>query len=347
MAEESEQKELPATQKKLREARRKGQVPQSKDLAAGFSIFVVLMYLLYAWPTMSDRILELVDTIGSRRDDAFADASHFAIHQAMRTLLALLGPVAALTVGTIILFSIIAARGPVFSFEPIKPQFEKISPAKGFKRLMSMRNVVEFVKNLIKVVFLTALLAAVLLTWLQSLFEVPGCGASCVRGTVVGILTPLTVAVGLSFVLIGLFDVPVQSWLFRRDMRMTRTEFKRERKDLEGDPQFRQELRRLRRDAVTRSGRRGVQEASFVVYDGNRMVGLRYVSGETSVPIVVAKEEGLKVAALLAEARRQGRPVVQDGELVGRMFERARVGADVETDVFPFVARYLVSLKLV
>ncbi|MCT7376851.1 EscU/YscU/HrcU family type III secretion system export apparatus switch protein [Chelativorans salis] len=347
MAEESEQKELPATQKKFREARRKGQVPQSKDLAAGFSIFVVLMYLLYAWPTMSDRLLELVNTIGSRQDDVFADASHFAIHQAIRTLLALLGPVVALTVATVILFSIIATRGPVFSSDPIKPRFEKISPAKGFKRVMSMRNVVEFVKSLIKVVFLSALLAAVLLVWLQSLFEVPGCGAGCVRGTVIGILTPLTVAVGLAFVLIGLFDMPVQSWLFRRDMRMTRTEFKRERKDLEGDPQFRQELRRLRREAVTRSTKRGLHEASLVLYGGSRLVALRYVSDDTPVPIIVAKEEGGEVATLLAQARRQNCPVVEDGELVSRMFAKARVGYDIETDVFPFVAQHLVRLKLV
>ncbi|WP_274425117.1 EscU/YscU/HrcU family type III secretion system export apparatus switch protein [Chelativorans sp. YIM 93263] len=347
MTQESEEKQLPPTEKKLREARRKGQVPQSRDLPSGLSIFAALTYLFFAWPVMSDRLVELMDTIASRQNDDFAEASAFAVHQTLMTVLAIITPLVAITAATVIIFGIFATGGPVFSFEPLKPQFEKVSPVQGFKRLFSLRNLVEFGKNLLKVVFLTGLLTLILLNWLQPLFEAPGCGTSCLAGTVVGILTPLGIAAALAFVVIGFLDIPIQSWLFRRDMRMTRTEYKRERKDIEGDPQIRQELRRQRRDAVTRPVKRGLENASLVVYHGDRSVALRYVAGETPIPVIVAKDEGPAVALSLSRARSRGCPVVEDAALIEALFPNARVGNDLREDLFPLIARYLVRFGLV
>lgn len=347
MAQESEEKQLPATEKKLRDARRKGQVPQSRDLAAGFSIFAILLYLLFAWPGISDRFVALVETVTSRQNDAFADASTFALHEAYSTVFAIMVPVVGIAAAAVIIFGIFATGGPVFSFDPVKPRFEKINPAQGFKRIMSLRNVVEFAKSMIKVVLLTALLAAILLAWLQALFEAPGCGASCLRGTMIGVLSPLLIAVALAFVLIGIFDVPIQRALFRRDMRMTRTEFKRERRDLEGDPLIRQELRRQRREAVTRPVKRGIEHASLVLHDGDRLTALRYVAGETPVPVIVAMGQGDEAATLLSQARRQGCPVAQDAAFIDAVFVKGRVGRDLETDLFPLVAHHLVRLNLV
>ncbi|WP_295810932.1 EscU/YscU/HrcU family type III secretion system export apparatus switch protein [uncultured Nitratireductor sp.] len=347
MTQESEEKQLPPTEKKLREARRKGQVPQSRDLSSGLSIFAALTYIFFAWPTMSDRLVELMDSIASRHYDDFTEASAFAVHQALMTVFQIITPLAAITAITVIVFGIFATGGPVFSFEPLKPRFEKISPAQGFKRLFSLRNLVEFGKNLLKVVFLSGLLTIILLNWLQPLFEVPGCGSSCLAGTAMSILIPLGTAAALAFVVIGFFDIPVQNWLFRRDMRMTRTEYKRERKDIEGDPQIRQELRRQRRDAVTRPVKRGLENASLVVYHGDRSVALRYVAGETPVPVIVAKDEGSVAAALLSQARSRGYSVVEDAALIDALYPNARVGDDLREDYFPLIARHLVRFGLV
>ena len=347
MAQESEEKQLPATEKKLRDARRKGQVPQSRDLAAGFSIFAVLLYLVFVWPAISDRFFLLVEAVTSRQDDAFADASRFAIHQAYSTIFAVLVPLVCIAAVAVIIFGVFATGGPVFSFDPVKPRFEKVNPAQGFKRIMSLRNVVEFAKSLIKLVLLAALLTAILLAWLQTLFEAPGCGESCLRGTITGVISPLLIAVALAFVLIGLLDVPIQRALFRRDMRMTRTEFRRERRDLEGDPQIRQELRRQRREAVARPIKRGIEHASLVLHDGDRLAALRYVAGETPVPVIVVMGQGGEAATLLSQARRLGCPVAQDAAFIDAVFIKGRVGNDLESNLFPLVARHLVRLNLV
>src|SRR5690606_35041181 len=113
------------------------------------------------------------------------------------------------------------------------------------------------------------------------------------------------------------------------------------------DPLIRQELRRQRREAVTRSVKRGIEHASLVVHDGERSAGLRYVAGETPVPVIVAMEEGPAAVRLLSQARGHSCPVIQDAALTGAIFEGGRVGEDLDTDLFPLIARHLVRLNLV
>ncbi|TIV58238.1 MAG: EscU/YscU/HrcU family type III secretion system export apparatus switch protein, partial [Mesorhizobium sp.] len=97
--------------------------------------------------------------------------------------------------------------------EPLKPQLDHINPAKGLEKILSLRNVIEFAKGVIKLVLLACLFAFVLITWLQPLFDAPGCGPSCLGPMIKAVLTPLGIAAGLAFVAIGVIDVPVQRWL--------------------------------------------------------------------------------------------------------------------------------------
>ncbi|MCR4264828.1 EscU/YscU/HrcU family type III secretion system export apparatus switch protein [Nitratireductor sp. ZSWI3] len=347
MPQETEEKKLPASDKKLRDARKKGQVSQSRDLVSGFALLAALAYLFVFWPTIVERLLELVQTVAQSGATPFTAVSETAIRQAALTVLLSTAPLVAVIVAVTILFGIIAIRGPVFSFEPIKPQFDHINPGKGFKRLASMRNMVEFAKSLIKTVGLAALFVVVLLAWFQPLFDAPGCGESCIMPMVVSALTPLGMAAALAFVVIGVIDVPIQRWLYRQDLRMTKTELKREQKDLEGDPLLRQERRRQRRDAASRPTKLGMRNAVLAFRDGDRLVGLRYVRGETPVPVIVAKGQGRFAAALVSEARQIGCPVIDDRDLVQQMYERARVGEYLDSNLFQPVISHLVRLGIV
>lgn len=341
MAEEAEEKQLPASDKKLRDARRKGQVSQSRDLIAGFTLLAALAYLFFIWPTVSEHLSELVQTV-TASNGLFGEISMRAIRHTIALMFLVTAPLAGIVTVFTLVFGVIATSGPVFSFEPVKPQFDHINPAKGLKKIVSLRNVIEFAKGLAKVVFLSCLFVAILLAWLQPLFDTPGCGETCVEPMIKSVLTPLGIAAALGFIVIGLIDVPLQRWLFRRDMRMTRTEFKREHKDLEGDPLIRQELQRQRREAVARPLRLGLKNAVLVFVAGDRMVALRYVSNETPVPVVVAKGQGRIADGMIGEARRLAIPVVEDAALVEPLFERTGVGAYIGEDLFSPVVRHLV-----
>jgi type III secretion protein U len=347
MSQESEEKKLPASEKKLREARRKGQVSNSRDLVSGFSIFAALAFLYIAWPGISGRIRQFADLATAAQSRPFAQAGPDLIHQALVTLILIVAPLAAVVIAAILVFGVVATRGPVFSVEPLKPQFEHVNPAKGLKRIASLRNVVEFCKSLAKMVLLAAVFVAIMMAWLEPLFEVPGCGGGCVAPTLVAILTPLGIAAALAFIVVGLFDVPIQRWLYLRDLRMTRTEYKREHKDIEGDPLIRQALQRQRREAASRPAKLGIVNAVLVLAAGDRLVGLRYVRGETPVPVAVAKAQGGAAEALLLQARERGLPIVHDAPLTETLFAQTAVGGYVDADLFPAIVGHLVRQGLV
>ncbi|EKF17677.1 EscU/YscU/HrcU family type III secretion system export apparatus switch protein [Nitratireductor pacificus] len=350
MNEQAEEKQLPASDRKLREGRRKGQVSHSRDLISGFTLVAALVYLFYAWPGFLERLYQLIDTVTSWPGDTFeAMAARSARHVVLVVATAVV-PVTILVVVLTIVFSVLATRGPVFSVEPVKPKFEHINPAKGFMRIFSLRNVVEFAKGLTKIVLLTGIFLAIFLTWLQSLFEAPACGETCLEQIIKAVLIPLGAAAALTFVVTGVIDLFLQLWLFLRDMRMTKTEYKRERKDLEGDPHIRQERNRQRQQNAngTEEGvKTGIQNANLVFFAEDRLVGLLYVKDQTSVPVVVAKGQGAAARAQLAEAKRRGLAITDDREALEMLYPGSTVGEFIGQSAFPSVIRNLIRFGLV
>lgn len=347
MLDDSEEKSLPATDKKLRDARKKGQVPQSRDLVSGAILCAALAYLFFAWPTIWEHLDQIVRIITVSQGWTFEETLHRAARHAVISIFLILAPLVVITLGLTLLFGLLATSGLVFSFEPIKPKFDNINPAKGLKKLFSLRNVIEFAKGLIKTMILTGLFLLILQASLQPLFEVAACGETCMGPMLVAILEPVVAAAALAFLVIGVADVPIQRWLFKRDMRMSKTEFKRENKDIEGDPLIRQELRRQRRDLVVNPTKLGITQAVLVVRGSDHLVALRYVRSETPLPIVVAMGHGQLAAKLAEEACTHDIPVAEDGRLALALFECSRPGSYVGEDFFTPIVRYLVMVGAV
>ena len=144
MNDETEQKSLPASEKKLRDARRKGRVSHSRDLVTGFTLTIMFIYLLIVWPALGDRLNELVTVVSQSVDRPFGEAGSRAVRLAVDILLLMsLPPVAIVVVGDLVA-GMASTFGPVFSFDLVKPRFDHINPAQGLKRIFSVRNAVEF-----------------------------------------------------------------------------------------------------------------------------------------------------------------------------------------------------------
>lgn len=347
MKEQSEEKSLPASEKKLRDARRKGQVSSSRDLVSGFGLLAVVIYLLFTWTGTRDQIIQLVDVIAGSYDLPFADRWRLVFSTAANVILYTAIPVSTVLVTTSIVVGMVATFGPVFSFEMVTPNFDHVNPAAGLKRIFSTRNVVEFFKGLVKVVAVGAALWLVLRSFLQPLLETPSCGKMCVVPLLMEALKPIIVVSLLAFIIIGLFDIALQRWLFLRDMRMTKTEMKRERKDMEGDPYIRAERRRMRRMMATQSARIGIQHAVVVIAHGDSLGAVRYHRQHTPIPTVVAKGIGERAHTMRAEAIQLGIPVVDDPALAVAIAKQHRPGDVLKRDLFAPVAGILVRHGLV
>jgi type III secretion protein U len=346
MAEQTEERTLPASLKKLRDARRKGKASQSKDLVAGLGLLAAVAYLFYRWPTIVDDITGLIDAVAASLDQPFSEIWQNTAAHAVHVLFVAVVPLAVIVFVVGMLSGMIGTLGPVFSFENVALKFEHINPVEGAKRLFSLRNLVEFAKSVVKVVILAVAFWSVLRGFVQSLLETPACGHSCLAPAVVSTLQPLAATAAIAFVTIGIIDVLLQYRLYLRDMRMTRTELKREFKDLEGDPLIRGARRQLRREVTTTRVRVGVRHAVVVITHGDRAVGLRYNLDDTRVPTITAKGRGPISIAMLAEAKSLGIPIVDDAALTEGLINKHAIGDRIREDFFNPVAAILVGLKL-
>lgn len=343
---QSEEKSLPASQKKLRDSRRKGRVSSSRDLISGFSLLAIFVYLFMTWETIRDRLIQLLDLVSRIYSEPFNIAWRTVIGLSFEVILLTIVPAVSVLILVIIVTGMVATLGPVFSFENVKPKFENVNPATGLKRIFSMRNVVEFAKILFKVALLGSVLFLVLRYWLQAMFYAPNCGEACVVPLLLAAAKPILGVAALAFIVIGVTDVTIQRWLFLRDMRMTKTEYKRERKDLEGDPLI-AGARRRERQRQNFAPRLGLKAASFIVVGEDHIAGLRYNRKDVPVPLIVIRSKGKGASAIREAAEDLKIPISEDADLATSLVAKHRPGDFLKPELFPDIARILVQKGLV
>ncbi|MGY3622275.1 EscU/YscU/HrcU family type III secretion system export apparatus switch protein [Bradyrhizobium sp. USDA 10063] len=339
MSKTSEEKKLPASPKKLQDARKKGQSPRSADLVSAASVCAGFGYLWLRAGLIKDEWHEAVRLIDKLQAQPFDSALQHVLSSLIELSMATLGPFLGTIVLAAILAGILANGGLMVSFEPLKPKLEKLDPIKGLKRIASLRSLIELLKTLFKVLALGAsLLLSVVASW-KALVYLPACGMGCI-GVV---FTELKLLIGMAaaaFLIGGLTDLLIQRWLFLQDMRMTQTEAKRESKEQQGNPQVKREHRRLRQEAANESPV-GVHRATLILVGRAILVGVRYVRGETSVPVVVCRGEGETASRLLDEARALHLSVVDDHVLAHQLLRNAALGNGIPNKHFDGVARAL------
>jgi type III secretion protein U len=289
---------------------------------------------------MRDRLIQLIDVVSAATEQPSTEAWQRAVYSTIDVLVTATVPLLVVVCAVAVVMGMAATQGPIFSFESVKLQFDHVSPMKGAKRILSTKNMIEFGKSLAKVVVLTAAFWSVLRGFIGPLFQTPSCGEACLGQMVVSTLQPLAVTAVIAFVIIGVLDMPLQRHLFLKEMRMSRTELKRERKDIDGNPLIKSERRRIQSMLAKRKVRKGVRHAGVVIAHEDRVVGLRYHRDEAPVPLIVSKGRGQAGDEMLAEARRLGRPVVQDASLVDQLIGLA-IGDRIPQDTYTPVARLI------
>src|ERR1700733_13427884 len=286
---QSEEKTLPPTRKKLRDAREKGQVARSRDLTSGASLAGAIGFLMLGSGGIMAASVAMVETAGNVAAGDFPAGLRAVSAAMMHAVLRSVVPLLVLCPVLVIVAAMVTLQGIPFSIDPLVPRLEKINPVEGFKRLFKLRSLVELVKSLVKLVLIAVLALAILAGGLNALVHLPSCGVGCVPGVLHGLGMPLLAGILAVFMVAGIIDVALQRWLFLREQKMSPSEAKRERKDMEGDPLLRRERRRIMREAVRLAAGLGLGRANVVVHDGGGgvTIGLRYKINEMPAPVVV------------------------------------------------------------
>lgn len=343
MSDSSGEKTEQPTPKRLLDARKKGEVPKSAELAGALSflasICTVLALLEYSARQLAGLQLA-VDRAFEQLNKATLEAM---VLEALRLLatLSLLPVVVAAFVYTAVLA---LQTGGVFSFDPIKPKFDNLSPAKGFKKMFSLKSVVNLALMLLKVLVVGA---ALWLVWRQILPDAIRVIHAGLGGALVVARTGLLHVVlwcGGAFLALAVIDYAYQRWQFTKDKRMTLHEVRREHKETEGDPLLKSERKRLAADnSNPLENLRYMHLASLIIKDmDERLVVFIYRPQQFKLPLFLMRSAGggSSVEVLAAAGKYRVKTVI-DAELVARLFPLGSPGTPLARELAAPVFRHM------
>jgi flagellar biosynthetic protein FlhB len=343
MESSSQDRRLPASERKLRKAREDGQVTRSTDLSHLAVLGSGALALLGLAPSLVERLkLQLSHQL------AF-DATTMRQPGDMLTRLgdmALVGlggcvAFAAIIMCTVMLSSV-AVGGWVLSAKPVVPDLTRLSPLAGFGRLFSKEKLTETLKLL----FITAVLSLVAAWFFRK--GLPTMSALLLQPSAASIREMndwLVLGLGLMLAVIlvvALIDVPLQTFLHKSRLKMSHQEAKQEHKETEGNPLIKGKMRQRQRELAQRNSVSAVPKADFVLMNPTHYaVALKYDEDSMAAPRVISKGADLLAMKIREIAKHHGIPVLQSPALARALYAHAELDRDIPTSLYTAVAQVL------
>ncbi|RUM87104.1 MAG: flagellar biosynthesis protein FlhB [Thermodesulfatator sp.] len=232
--------------------------------------------------------------------------------------------------------------GGVVAWEALSPKLERIHPVEGFKRLFSLPALVELAKSLGKIVIISTVAWVVIRKHEQEMLALLGEDLVTVAQGLYHLSQDLVLKLLMALAALAVLDFFFQRWDLERKLRMTREELKEELKQTEGDPLVRARIRQLQREMARRRMMAEVPKADVVITNPQEIaVALRYEIQEMPAPQVVAKGRGLLAQKIKEMAREHGVPVVEDPPLARLLYAQVEVGDFIPEDLYRAVAEIL------
>lgn len=331
------------TEKRLRDAREKGQIPRSRELTAAAVMLTAGIALRVTGGSMGEQLSGLLRGGLQLSRAQSMDASQMLpllSGQALAGLLAM-APLLVLTMVAAVGAPLMLG-GWSFVTSSMAPDFSRINPGAGIGRMFSARSAAELGKTLAK--FAVVATAGVLVMQGQS-GQILGLGAEPVGaaiGHAISIAGNALIALTAALILIAAIDVPFQLWQYNSELKMTKEEVKREAKEAEGSPEVRQKIRRLQRELAERRMMSDVPKADVIIVNPTHYaVALRYDESRMRAPVVVAKGVD-EVAARIREVGGAAQVPIFEAPPLARALHRAvRIGDEIPANLYLAVAQVL------
>ncbi len=349
--------ELP-TAKRLRDARKKGDVPKSKDVTAGLLTLVwfILIALLASYVAREIAIFFTQTIDGATAmpfDQALSTLGWGAAFLLVKLMLLILLPVAILaTAGEFLQI------GPIFTTEKLKPKLDSLNPVEGMKRMFGMDGLVEMVKTLIKVLLITLIIYFMIQTGLKKATQYLGLASTMPlqdNGQQIAIVAlDMTYSLTLQFfamvvgvfLLVGLADRLYSKHKFIKKMKMSMRDIKQEMKDDEGDPHVKGRRREMHQEWANQNSVGAAGSASALLVNPTHIaIAIDYDEEECPVPVIAGRGEGALAAAMRAEAERNDVPIIRNIATARRLWARGEVGEIVPEDMFDAIAEIILWAK--
>jgi len=343
MAESSGEKTQDATPHRRQQAREKGQVAYSQDLGSA-ALLIIGTLLLMSWGKnivdLSGRIMKFqLENVGSLKldRDAIVAGAGGLVAALGRMLLPIL---ALLTIGSVIvnLFQV----GFLFTPQRLMPDFSRLSPAAGLKRIVSLSGVMRLGFGLFKVLIVAVVATTVIVLRHDQVLYASAMSIPELARFVADISLSTALWVGVALFLLAIMDYSYQHWKHQQDLRMTHQEVREEMKDLQGDPQVIARRRSVQRQmALNRIGD-SVPQADVVVTNPTELaLAIQYDPQEMAAPVVIAKGAGMVAQRIRRLALENNIPVVERKPLARQLYKEVEMGQPIPDNSYAAVAEVL------
>lgn len=344
MPEESfQEKTEPATPRRRREAREKGNIPRSNEVNSTVVLLAGMAALYFFGKTMSHKLVYAMKWIFARLsvlEFSPTNVPEFAL-AGLKFLGSLLSPV----VFTVMIAGVgacIFQGGFVFAGEPLMPKLSKINPLSGLKRMFSVKSILEIVKGLLKILIVGAVGYSVFRGELKAFPFLIDWDVSQIVAFVGHVGLKLGLRIGLVLMILAGFDFAYQKMDFEKRLRMTRQEVKEEFKRAEGDPLIKARIRSVQRERARMRMLSEVPKADVVITNPVHLaVALKYDPSKTSAPVVVAKGARLIAEKIKEIALAHSVPIVENRPLARLLYRTTDIGSEIPYELYKAVAEVL------
>lgn len=339
--------EKPTAQKR-RKAREKGDLPRSKDLTMAVGLlasFITMTTFFHYYKQLIEESFTAVGMMAGRLDDEgmLNQFLLFNVWVFLRFIATLVPIPLACVVASLV------PGGWVFTVSKLKPDFKKLSPISGVKRMFSSSHYVDVAKMMLKCGIILAVLYTMVHSSLNPLLHLQRLNLNQAIHQGFGILHHVLVCFISVIVVFALLDVPLTQFMFTKKLRMTRQEVKEEYKNNDGNPQIKGRIRQLQRQMAMGQISRTVPDADVIITNPTHYaVALKYDPNKAEAPYIVAK--GMDDIALHIRdvARHHQIEIVEFPPLARAVYHTTRVNQQIPAQLFRAIAHvltYVMQLK--
>jgi len=333
-----------ATPKKREEARKKGQVVQSREISSVMILMtsIGVLYFAGSWMywNLSDFVGGFYTNIATLRLNTISDAgalSLVVVKKLLTVLLPFLFPI--LIAG---LIANISQVGFQVHAETMAPKFTKLNPIKGMKKFASLRSLIELGKSIVKILFIGSIAYLVVRSEMKAFPALIHQEVGQILAFIARFAFKICFFVCLAMIVLATLDFLYQRWQFEQDLKMTKQEVEDERKQTHGDPKIKARIRGIQLELARQRMMEAVPDADVVITNPTRLaIALKFDAQKMIAPRVLAKGAGFVAERIRDIAREHQIPIVEDKPLAQALYKMVEIGDYIPVELYRAVAEVL------
>ena len=346
------EKTEPATEKKLTDARKEGQVAKSRELGQAFALLALFIVLklwagsighnfMNGFRMNYTRMKEMTTLVGG--DISVKDFCRL-LNSNITQMALMVAPVFIAAVLIAVVVDVMQVKWRPTA-KPLRPKFSKINPVSGFKRIFSKSKLIDLLKSLVKMFVLGYMAYTAIKDEFGILFALYDFELASAIKVIGNVAINLGLKISAVYIVIGFIDFGYQKWKFAEDMKMTKQEVKDEWKNAEGDPAIKGKQKQRMMEASRRRMMQAVPSADVVITNPTHFaVAVKYDVSVFDAPYVVAKGEDFLAARIKERAAEAGVDIVENKPLARMLYYNVDLGSPIPPELYQTVAEILAAI---